>query len=205
MGLDLQYFGTLRPMLYHGTASVNLASIRSTRVLTSAALLAPDRRHAVRSAEVIVKTDQHVIALRDQLALRQGHVELTGGWYRRDLIAALNSRVFFWPGDQNGPNGYGRHFFDAYRRRGHKPTMLRVHFFDLLKANPDAQPYFCRFNSGAPRTSGGRKSPRGPDTFQDAGAWEGSPSRVAEVSFVSKVLLPRSTEVWDHAAGWQSL
>jgi hypothetical protein len=87
---------------------------------------------------------------------------LIGGWSWSDLLAALNSRVFFWPGDQSGPNDYGRRLFSAYDPS--RQTVLRVSFCDLMEANPGAIPYFCRFNSGGPRTVGGRKSPRGPGT-----------------------------------------
>jgi hypothetical protein len=192
-------------VLYHGTAQSNLPSTQLGRVLHSPATLAPDRFYATRSAEVLVRHEQHVIALRDQLALRQSHVELTGGWCWNDLITALNSRVFFWPGDHDGPNRFGYNFFEGYRKRGQSPTKLRVDFRELLQANPNAQPYFCKFNSGAPRTTRGRKSPRGPDTFRRANEWHDALSRVAEVSFIGNVALPSSIEVWDDTAGWRAL
>jgi hypothetical protein len=128
---------------------------------------------------------------------------LTGGWSRRDLVAALNSRVFFWPGSQTGPNKYGRHLFGAYDPS--KQTVLRVSFCDLIEANRRAPPYFCLFNSGAPRTVAGRKSPRGPDTFLTADAWPASPSKVAEISFLDSVSLPEATQVRDGMNGWQLL
>jgi hypothetical protein len=70
---------------------------------------------------------------------------------------------------------------------------LRMSFSELLEVNPSVQPYFCRFNSGAPRMTGGRRSPRGPDTFQKANEWRGPPFRVAEVSFVGRVVLPTAS------------
>jgi hypothetical protein len=84
-------------------------------------------------------------------------------------------------------------------------VMLRVNFRDLLQANPQTPAYFCKFNSGAPRTTGGERSPRGPYTFQKADAWNDPPSRVAKVSFVGKLALPRSSEAWDDTAGWRAL
>lgn len=189
--LNLQRYGALRPMLYHCTAPVNLACIQQTRTLCSSAALAPDRVHVRRTAQVLVNCGRHVVALGDQLPLRQGQVRFTGGWEWQDLIAAINARIFFWPGNQDGPNRYGRNFIEAYSSRGQRPTMLRIGFWDLVQANLDTAPYFCKFNSGAPRTSEGRRSPRGPDTFQTAEEWSGQPSDVAEVSFVNKVALPQ--------------
>ena len=84
--------------------------------------------------------------------------------------------------------------------------MLRVLLRELLIANPNHIPFFCRYNSGAPRTSRGRKSPRGPETFTLAPRWSAPASRVAEVSFVGTVILPATTEFWDEeAGGWKPL
>jgi hypothetical protein len=202
--LKLQRYGALRPMLYHCTAPVNLACIQQTRTLCSSAALAPDRVRVRRTAQVRVNYGRQFVELRDQLPLRPGQVCLTGGWTWEDLIAAINARIFFWPGNQDGLHRYGRNFIDAYSSRGQRPTTLRIGFWDLVQANPGTVPYFCKFNSGAPRTSKGRKSPRGPDTFQTAEEWSRLPSDVAEVSFVDKVALPQSVEVCD-AAGWRPL
>jgi hypothetical protein len=83
--------------------------------------------------------------------------------------------------------------------------MLRVDFCVIVQANPGTLPHFCKFNSGAARMTDGRRSPRGPDTFQTADEWTAPPSRVAEVSFLHKVLLPDCTEVWHPGAGWRPL
>jgi hypothetical protein len=203
--LNLRTYLELQPMLYHGTARSNLPCIQHERVLYSAAALAPDRCQAVRAREEVVKRGAHINTLRDQLKLHPGNVALKGGWSWRNLLSALNSRVFFWPGDQDRANAHGRAFIAAYRNRGQVPVMLRIAFCDLLHANPGAQAYFCSSNSGAPRTSAGRRSPRGPDTFQTTEEWVGRPSRVAEVSFVGKVALPQSAEVWDQVLGWRTL
>jgi hypothetical protein len=191
--LDLHAYSALRPMLYHVTSELNLASIQHTRVLCSSAMLTSDRCHTARSADERVKRDQPVIMLRDQLALRPGQVDLTGGWQWQDLVAALNGRVFFWPGDHDCPNRYGRKFLDTYCKRGQRSMVLRFGFWELIQANLDTPAYFCRFNSGAPRISGGRRSPRGPDTFLTADEWCDPPSRAAEVYFVRMVTLSRST------------
>jgi hypothetical protein len=179
------------------TSPFRLRAARLKRALHCVSKIAPDRLHERRLTAISVECSQGSVNLRDQLKLQQGHVELMGGWSWSDLIAALNSRVFFWPGDHDGPNDYGRRLFDAYDLA--EQTVLRVGLGDLLEANPDTSPYFCRFNSGAPRTVNGRKSPRGPDTFLAGGAWPHSPSEVVEISFVCSVSLPRTTEVWNGA------
>jgi hypothetical protein len=120
-------------------------------------------------------------------------------------VAALNARVFFWPGTPHGAIGHGRRLFDAYRRRHSTRTILRIGFEELLLANPGTSPYFCKFNSGAPRTRAGRKSPRGPDTFLMAHEWPYTSSQVVEVSFIGSIFLPESTEVWEGAQGWKRL
>ena len=82
--------------------------------------------------------------------------------------------------------------------------MLRVGLRELLSCNPNHRPYFSRFNSGAPRTVNGRKSPRGPETFLAADRWLGSPSTVVEVTFVGTVSLPKTTEFLDRGE-WRKI
>jgi hypothetical protein len=203
--LNLDAYARLRPMLYHGTAQENFSSIQHHRTLFSAALLAPERRYIKRGGAEPVMFGDRIVLLRDQLALRKHQMELEGGWSCGDLLAALNSRVFFWPGNQDGPNRYGCNFVEAYGNRDKRLLLLRVPFDDMRRANPDVTAYFCKVNSGAPRMSAGRKSGRGPGTFRIAEEWHDPPSRVAEVSFVGKIIVPASTEVWDEPAGWRSL
>jgi hypothetical protein len=202
--LNLQRYSILSPILYHCTARVNLPCIEQTRVLWSAAALAPDRAHTVRDRPEPVKFGCYVVTLCDQRALRPGQMQLTDGSLQGFLVA-LSSRVFFWPGDQDRPNDYGQNFIDKYSARGQHPTVLRVAFLPLLQTNPGVTAYFCKFNSGAPRMWNGRKSPRGQDTFQTAEEWSGWPSDVAEVSFLHKVILPDCTEVREAGAGWRPL
>jgi hypothetical protein len=190
-------------MLYHCTANSNLRCIQETRTLLSAAELAPDRAHFVRTrGPEPVQYDRHVIMLCGS-ALRPGQMQLTG-YSLKDFVLALRKRVFFWPGDQDGPNDHGQNFIGKYSGNGWHPVVLRVTFLALLQANPGATPYFCKFNSGAPRMWNGRKSPRGPDTFQTAAEWSLWPSDVAEVSFLHKVSLPDCIEVQESGA-WRRL
>jgi hypothetical protein len=84
-----------------------------------------------------------------------------------------------------------------------QPLILRVKVRDLIDANPDTNPQFCRYNSGAPRCSPkrpGRRSPRGPDTFVAASDFSGSPSKVVELVFPTAVKLPHFWEVGTLAA-----
>jgi hypothetical protein len=203
MGLNLETYAALRPMLYHCTAYSNLAGIRAGRALYSVVVLAPGRQLVRRLDDDVVECDQHVITLRDQRALHRRYVMLIGGSSWNDVVVANNSRVFFWPGTQDGPIRHGFRFWQKYRAR--PDVMLRMGLRELLQVNPDALPYFCRFNSGAPRTVRGRKSPRGRDTFLLTQEWPYPPWRVVEVSFVGSVSLPPTTDVWDGAHRWQRL
>jgi hypothetical protein len=104
----------------------NLASIRSERALHSVGKIAPDRLQERRLTAISIERSQGDISFRDQRKLQQGHVELTGGWSWSDLVEALNSRVFFWPGDHDGPNDCGRRLFDASDLS--RQTVLQVSF-----------------------------------------------------------------------------
>jgi hypothetical protein len=116
----------------------------------------------------------------------------------------LNARVFFWPGGRVGPIDYGVRHFNRYASS--KPAVIRVAFGDVLRANSGATPELCAYNSGAPRCSGGRKSPRGAETFVTAARFPRSPAEVREVTFVGSVALPESTEVADALGGpWRQL
>jgi hypothetical protein len=203
MAFALETYAKLRPMLFHGTAGLNLQSIRAEHKLHTAIALKPEYCAEQRSCSVRLTRGEHIVVLRDQRALQWGHIDLTGGWRREDLLRALNSRVFFWPGSQNGPISYGRRLFEAYKSSDQ--AVLRVDLWGLLKSNPDILPYFCKFNSGGPRSIPGRRSPRGPDTFILAHEWSHPASRVAEVSFVGPVSLPNTTELWEEKHGWKRL
>jgi hypothetical protein len=93
--------------------------------------------------------------------------------------------------------------FVRLKRGRHK--ILRVDFWELLRASPSQSPFFCKFNSGGPRTVAGRRSPRGPDTFLSAEEWPHTASRVAEVSFIGSLSLPQTTEIWDAVSGCSPL
>ncbi len=199
MPLDLQRYSDLRPFLYHITYKSNLPSIRTDQILHTVASLAPDIAGVRRAHSETRRRGQHNFTLRDQ-ATR--HLNNTASPSNYDLILDLSSRVFFWPGDEEGPSKYGKRMLGAYALE--EQVMLRVGFEDLCQINPDAPPHFCRFNSGAPRKNNGQPSPRGPDTFLTADDWHEPRSMVIEVSFQDNVRLPPTCQVLE-GTSWQQL
>jgi hypothetical protein len=84
--------------------------------------------------------------------------------------------------------------------------MIRVAFESLRQVNPERPPPFTKYNSGSPRYSGGRPSPRGPDTFLPAEQCTFPSSKVVEVTFAESVMLPDDSELSNHPSGpWSSL
>jgi hypothetical protein len=199
MPLDLQRYAQLRPMLYHITASSNLDCIRLQRMLNSAANLDPDCSSSWRRCDKVIRCDDYNVTLRRQAVVMK-NVILAGGWSENDYRVALNSRVFFWPGNQIRPLLKGRKMLSGHPHQ----IMLRIGFQEICQKNEGNAPQFCRSNSGAPRQNpvGGRR-PRGPDIFLGAEEWSDTRSDVVEVSFAGSVHIPDSAEVWDGA--WQPL
>jgi hypothetical protein len=113
---------------------------------------------------------------------------LQDGWEFERVIEDLNHRVFFWPGTQNGPNDHGRRHFARYLAE--RPLLIRVSTPDLIAVNAPLKPEFCRYNSGSPRHSNGKPSPRGSNTFVPAAQFAGTSSDVVELTFRGTVLLP---------------
>jgi len=130
-------------------------------------------------------------------------MELTGGFTLEDFVEALNVRVFFWPGKDEGPVRSGENHFARYASE--RPAMLRCLFQSLKSANPSAVPLFCPYNSGAPRIVNSKKSPRGPDTFLKACDFPRTSSEVVEVTFLREIVLPPDTELGEGPKGsWES-
>lgn len=147
---------------------------------------------------VTVTIDGYTIDLRDQQPLYEGKTRLEGGWTFEDLIVALNSQVFFWPGWDEKPIGYGTRHFQRYEADG--PVILRVRTEDMFDAN-SAEPFFCKYNSGSPRTTQGRGSPRGPSTFVRCVQAAFTPSNVVEVTYEGTATLPNRVESSDSPFG----
>src|SRR5262249_59348981 len=112
--------------------------------------------------------------------------------------------MFFWPGDDTGPRDYGRRHFEHYKKE--QPVILRMDFESLRDVNPHIAPQFCRYNSGSPRCSYGKKSPRGPDTFVPAENFNESAKKVVEVTFESEIILPANARyARDPEGPWRAL
>jgi hypothetical protein len=146
-----------------------------------------------------VTIDNDVVYIRDQKPLHKGNVDLRGGWTFECLVKELNSRVFFWPGDDDGPIPYGTRHFDTYVDS--RPVILRVPTAAAFSNNPSISPQFCRFNSGSPRCTGGHGSPRGPDTFLTSDQFGSTSGDVKEVTFLCQFKIPHSAEWADTLTG----
>ncbi len=209
MGFELERLLTLRPWLYHLTSSTNVRLLRSSRRLVSAAQIfreagRVEEVHLIRRGPRHVLWQDATVTVCDQDAFRPGHIRLQGGLTIADVLELLNRRVYFWPGDGDGPIKSGMNHFERYR--GSKPSILRMPFDAPLKANPKALPELCAFNSGAPRTSQGQKTPRGNATFLKSTAFPRPPSSVIEVTFVGEMTLPETVEIGRSPTGpWRPL
>ena len=169
MPFTLDRFIELRPFLFHLTATDNLNRIVEVRVLQPAKeLLAiggwSTPQTAPRRAHKPVEIDGHTVWIRDQRPLHAGHIAFDEGWDLPRFLSHVDAHVFFWPGTELGPIKAGLNHFDTYAHE--RPALLRVSTRDLFAANPGLEPLFSRYNSGAPRTVNGRKSPRGSRTYR---------------------------------------
>jgi uncharacterized protein DUF7002 len=204
-----EQFARSRPYLYHLTDRSNLTHIRKTNKLLPAASLMvragrDDLLRVRRLRHEKLALGKTVILVRDQAPLHKGNMEMVGGFPFEDFIESINRRIFFWPGTAIGPNSYGVRHFERYQEE--HPVLLRIGFGSLLLANPSADPLFCTYNSGAPRCSNGKKSPRGPDTFLSAFEFNATPSQVVEVTFRSELELPPDASFGNQPTGpWNSL
>jgi hypothetical protein len=195
--VDVDRCTEVRPHLDHLTDESNLDRIRKEKVLSCAAGLmkrarCTDLLRTRRQGHEPIEVEGSTVLLRDQKPLLSGNMELTGGFTFEDFVEALNARVFFWPGTDEGPILSGRNHFARYAVE--LPVMLRCRFQSLLSANLAAEPLFSMYNSGAPRCTNGRKSPRGPNTFLKACNFPRSPSKVVEVTFIGRVEIPEDAE-----------
>lgn len=213
MTFDLAQYMRLRPFLYHLTARANLASLRRTRQLLSAAEILRRAQRVPeisvrRPASVEVRLGSALVSLRDQRPLHAGPILLLGGYSFADFVAYLNEHVFFWAGSDWGPAGrarsYGLGHYAVYENE--RPAILRVSLESVLRENVRAAPLFCQYNSGAPRCSRGKRAPRGPNTFSTASDFALAGAAVAEVTFRGSIKLPRDTQVGSRFGGpWKSL
>lgn len=205
-GFDHGRFIALRPYAYHLTAGRNLSSITSTRRIMCAAEIIstgrPDLRCERRLRSEVVAYGSGQIEIRDQIPLHAGAIEFEDAT-PAEVIQHINQHVFFWPGDEISPIDSGKHHFTRYASE--KPAVIRVKTELLFDAN-SSQPLFCKYNSGAPRCSAGRKSPRGRSMYTTAQVFPGTAGEVTELLFRDFVVLPDQTEVSDRLCGpWKPL
>lgn len=171
-------------MLYHFTFCENLPFIRRDGVLLSAATLldkcgAGDEKTQKRSHRRVLPCGR---VLRDQ-PIHAGNIDFAPGFGMADLLALINGHVFFWP-------KFKEHFANKYGDN----ALIRCRLADLEKTNPKKTTLCCRYNSGAPRMSGGKKSPRGPNLFEPLSGV--AYCKVVEVAFHGDVRLPDNYEVF---------
>lgn len=209
MPFTIGEFIRTRPYVFHLTARANQARIQRTRILHPAShLLAASGQMGLVSVRrrnfVELPINGEVVRIRDQAPLHEGNIAFEGGWVMTDVIQELNERVFFWPGRRDRAIPYAHRHFARYSDE--RPVVLRAPLKAILESNTDHEPAFCRFNSGSPRCSSGRKSPRGPSTFVDCSDADFRRGQVVEVTFRGTVVLPRRTEWADsYDATWQDL
>jgi hypothetical protein len=205
MAFDHDQFLPIRPYLYHLTAMENLKSIVRTKKLRCANILLEEaglQHHAAlrREAHMSVPTNEGVVLIRDQRPLVNGAIEFEEGWDLASFVKHVNQHVFFWPGTAIGPIGPGLNHFERYRAEC--PVILRI-------ATEDADPNslkFSRYNSGAPRCSGGRYSPRGSRTYLLSNEFLGTASQVVEVVAIREFILPTNVEMsFDLGGTWNPL
>jgi len=204
MAFTLERFVAVRPFLFHLTATGNLNRIMDTRVLqptndllTIAGWRAP--RTAPRRGPQLVEIDGQTVWIRDQRPLHAGNIAFEEGWDMPRFLALIDSHVFFWPGKEEGPVKAGINHFKRYAQD--RPALIRVPTGALLDANPELEPLFCRFNSGAPRASHGRKSPRGSTTYVSEHALDGTVDHVKEALFCGAVKMPLTSQMASSYSG----
>jgi hypothetical protein len=190
-------YARVRPFLYHLTAQENVSRLRQLRELQSAATLLrlADRAQSVthpRPEHLPIEVRGERVILRDQAPLHEGNIQFSDGGSFPDFVQYLNQHVFFWSGWRMQPSDYGRRHFQHYSSE--RPVILRAPFLSIRKRNPLSRPLFCKYNSGSPRWSHGRPSPRGPDTFSPAENSTFTPGDVVEVVFRDSIALPDDTQ-----------
>jgi uncharacterized protein DUF7002 len=193
-----------RPWLYHLTDPKNLEGIRRLWCLRSAKSFlglsgSPELATTRRRQHVNVVANGQTVRIRDQAPLHPGNVSFHDGFSFPDLVDLINSFVFFWPGSADGPTDYGKRHFLRYEDE--EPVLLRVRTADLITVIGADSLQLCAYNSGAPRCTGGKGSPRGPETFLPVDSFPRGVSGVVEVVVKDEAPLPTDVEIATHPAG----
>lgn len=142
---------------------------------------------------------EDVFVLNDQLPMRHETSFATLVGTRNDFIALLNSFVFCWPGNEDGPvtkGNHGQNFLGRYPAFAE----LRIPIEDAW--TDDLPPVFCRYNSGGPQPRDGVV--RGPGIFVSAQEPSLALKKVVEIAFKQRVAIPDSAE-WrrDAQSDWR--
>jgi hypothetical protein len=203
----LDEFIKLRPFAYHVTHRDNVELLRGSRQIRTAASVIQEAGalHLLalrRERDVAVRVSEGSVVLKDQRPLIAANIALPPEWSVADFVAYLNGFVYFWPGSDRALIGAGRRLLAHYEVDG--PGVLRCPTADLLGANPQIEPEFCPFNSGAPRYHSGKRAFRGPNLFTNAAHFPRRASEVVELAFRGDIALPNSTQLRSKV-GWNSL
>lgn len=193
--MDIENFVRLRPFVYHLTDRGNLEGILAMESILSTVEIAgltdvPDPKTLLRTrrpehVELIGK-DGKKFKIRDQrpISIKVLKKCLENNWEPEDFIEHLNNRVFFWPTIKRLETHFGRYYKE-------NPIILRVVTSELIALNPHVE--FSRLNSGATRANpylGGIAPKRGQNTFLKPDRFNGSASKVVEVTFEKLCKLP---------------
>jgi hypothetical protein len=209
MSIDLERFGTIKPCLFHLTARTNLSAIRAAKTIECASVLFRRGRYNAllmvrRDSHRTIEFDSHRVLIRDQKSLHEGAIAFETGWNLSRFVQHVNEHVFFWPGSLAGPIKAGLNHYQKYAEEG--LAIIRVQWWSLLRVNPQTEPLFSKFNSGAPRVVNGKHSPRGSSTYRDRHTFDGRVSDVVEVVFLNRIVLPCDTQVSPSYSGpWENL
>ena len=206
MSFTRDRFVEVRDYVYHNTSRANFPHIVSTMRLDSAALILDgfDRSREIyvrRVGKLSFATSPQ--SLQSQRPLIEKNIAFEAGWTMANLLERLNTLVFFWPGKERDPIQKGLDHRVSADGPGVDTITLRVPTRDAFTIG---DPLFCKYNSGSPRQTSGRRSPRGPGTFDTEMDFNGTSSEVSEVVFKDKFELPFSSQVFDRQTVlWKSI
>lgn len=199
MAIDEEQLVRFTPFLFHLTYEQSLDRIRRLNALESASHLLElasrtDKLRDKRDEPLPLVIDDDSVLLTDQTPLNENNIKFEDGWTLGDLVEAINRRVFFWRGKENGLLSADRGQFDRYSKQGTSLVFLRIPFADAIATNSQIEPSYCKYNSGGARQhpETGR-IPRGPSTFVTAQQASFTVKDIREVTFLNRFELPEST------------
>jgi len=192
--MEIDYFISKRPFLYHLTNKNNVDNIIDGRILLSANTLIDSAKLKDKESLKITKRNDHLkvtinsveYSIRDQKPITKALDKCLINCTRTQFIKYLNNHVFFWP----TLNRLKRHF-QTYRNEEVK--VLKVVTSELFELNKHI--LVSRINSGSTRciaSYGGIPVPRGLDTFVNLSDFNKPITKIAEVTIKNKCNLPKS-------------